>query len=424
MEWTRGWYASIVVVCLALAVVVQTGTTEAGARMRASMLQPSPSPSDGAAPVACFDITRRTGLLLEVDATCSSESETGEALSSYRWDWGDGREGDGATAAHTYSSCPRAQAVVTLTVSDVLGGTDEVSADVTLEDFDHDEDGLFACRERAQLTSDKRRDDDGDGLSDLVESEWWRLRDEVFCGRVCDFPDPIERDIYVEIDWMASGGRPYRFSSNMVDSFVSSFSAHGISLHVDQGSLGGGNRIAFEASTSFDTSTSDDADRYYNDVEGDGFARVRRGVFHYVLSVHGLSGDPGCSVAGLGEIPQRNPRKFGDLVVIFRNCLGGRSISVDAALAHVFMQELGHNLFGPIEPAEDRWQCPGSSVTDRYHDRFYGYAMWPLLGGGGSTYHPNRWNNDMNDMGEGIVEKLGSRARVNKLFELGHDLCS
>ncbi len=212
---------------------------------------------------------------------------------------------------------------------------------------------------------------------------------------------------------LASTGS-YRFPRGLVKGFRQTFAEHGITLHIDQGKFGGGDSLEFESSTSF-TTGDDDVDRYYNTK----FREPRRGIFHYVLMVNSLAGNPSCTIPALGEVPIWRPKKYGDLVVIFRGCLFDNG---NEGLRNAFLQELGHNLFGAIEPAEDRYKC-SSSGTDHYHDKYYGYAMYPYLSGGGSTYHPNRWNTDMKDMGDAIRAKFDYKERVNKLFALTDSTC-
>lgn len=402
VSWSR-IFGGVAAACAGVAVLLgAAGRAETGSWLQ----DPSPTASTGA-PEACFQVVARKGLRLSLDAGCSRDPH-GEAL-AYGWDLGDGETASGPLVDHTYGACPRTSSLVALTVTDASGASDAHSRVFDLADLDRDGDRLHACRERGQATSDRRIDTDRDGLDDLVESRWWGRRERVFCGLACSFPNPARRDIYVEVDHM------HRLPGPIVDGLRDTFAAHDIDLHVDQGRLGGGGHLRFRASTSFDTSATDDVDRYYNKR----FARVRRGVFHYMLIVHSLAGDPGCSIGGLGEVPDRDGRRFGDLVVIFGGCLADRG---SGAWIHVFLQELGHNLFGRIDPIEDAYPC-SSTGRDRYHDRYHGYAMWPLLGGGGATYHPNRWEVDMRGMGRGIVDKLGSTKRVNKIFEFGYRPC-
>lgn len=372
-------------------------------------------------PTPCFEIAAKRGLAVTVDASCSRG--TGDL--DYSWEWGDGSVSNGGPQTmHVYSVCPSGRFEIVLTVTDDTAPA-ATSRTVAVTDGDRDGDRLARCLEQQQGTSDRTRDWDGDGLTDLVESVWWNRRDSVYCGRACAYPDPIARDIYVEVDRMRTpDGHPHshRIAGPVVDAITEEFARNQVLIHVDQGRFGGGEALRHDTYFSWDSSKTDHADRYYNSINGRGFTQERRGIFHYVVVAHTFAGDPGCDIVGLGEAPTGHEKRYGDFVVIFRACLDGYGDEA-AGLVHVLLQELGHNLFGLIQPEGDRFPCPRTTGVDPWHDRFHGYAMWPYLGGGGRTYHPNRWAEDMDDMDRSIREKLGARYHVNKLFIPGPSAC-
>ncbi|HVF53880.1 MAG TPA: PKD domain-containing protein [Actinomycetota bacterium] len=367
-------------------------------------------------PDACFE-TRRSALEVAVDATCTVVA--GDMPPTYAWEWGDGSPmGSGQTAHHRFDVCPRGDFTIVLTVTAADGSSDRAERQIVVADRDRDGDALPACREELQGTTDGRTDWDRDGLSDLTESRWFDRRKRIFCGRSCAYPNPVGKDIFVEVDRMrtpAGHSHGHGFPQSIVRSMRRTFLDHGIDIHFDQGRFGGGNLIPHDDLLSFELAPGDDVDRLYNGTRSKGFSRERRGFFHYVIVGHGLAGSP-CDIMGLGEAPVEDLRRYGDLVVIFRDCLERSSVDEMSGLVHIFLQELGHNLFGAIEPRADRYPCSGSGF-DRYHDRYQGYAMWPFLGGGGMTYHPGRWSTDMHDMGRSIKAKVGFDRNVNKLFE-------
>ncbi len=82
--------------------------------------------SANAAPVAAFSKTV-SKLALSVDASDSADSDG--TIASYAWDFGDGSNGTGKTASHTYQSADTYS--VRLTVTDNDGTTDTVTHDVT-----------------------------------------------------------------------------------------------------------------------------------------------------------------------------------------------------------------------------------------------------------------------------------------------------
>jgi hypothetical protein len=83
---------------------------------------------------------------------------------------------------------------------DYAGTYDPSSVDI-------DGDNLTRAQELSQGTSDTSKDTDGDGLDDFTESHWYPNRSGVFCGSSeCTYPDPVKKDLYVEVDWMKEPG--------------------------------------------------------------------------------------------------------------------------------------------------------------------------------------------------------------------------
>lgn len=79
-------------------------------------------------PVASF-VLRATNLLVEVDATLSSDPDGG--VLTYAWDWGDGTAaGVGVVASHEYAAA--GDYIITLTVTDPAGATGTASQTVTV----------------------------------------------------------------------------------------------------------------------------------------------------------------------------------------------------------------------------------------------------------------------------------------------------
>ena len=101
---------------------------------------------------------------------------------------------------------------------------------------DLDDDGLNASQETVQGTSNSQKDTDGDGLNDLIESQWYPQRDDVFCGTSCAYPDPLAKDLYIEIDWMKdSSNRTLKPSPSQIGFVENMFENNDINLHVDTG---------------------------------------------------------------------------------------------------------------------------------------------------------------------------------------------
>lgn len=99
------------------------------------------------------------------------------------------------------------------------------------------------------------RDYDQDGLSDYVESAYFPDRNDVFCDTtvnpyVCAYPNPLEKDIYVEVDWMDDGTTEYKPTSTQLSMVESMFDDQDINIHFDTGQYGGGQEIPISLSNS------------------------------------------------------------------------------------------------------------------------------------------------------------------------------
>lgn len=301
-------------------------------------------------PTACFTQSPLPGLALRFES-CSTDPD-GDALVSM-WDFGDGATGQGDVVVHSFP-CPGGTFQVVLTVTDGLTGYATAADSVTLADADVDLDGLPVCREALQSTSDNDRDTDDDALSDLVESRWWPLRQAVFCQRAtCPtaderLPDPIHKDVYVELDHMGADHLP---DADDLDRIVDVFARMGIGnpdgypgirIHLDAGSargerydIGGGESIPHVDHVGASDGDCDDYDwGAFDAIKEDHFDPTRARVFHYAVWAH-LQED-GC--------PESSGRSRGigasDLIIT----LGGfRRHGSDDERVGTFIHELGHN---------------------------------------------------------------------------------
>jgi len=82
-------------------------------------------------PVANFTWTADY-LTVSVDASASYDPDPDGSIFEYVWDWGDGSDGSGVTAVHTYAMA--GVYTITLTVVDNLGSTGSLSKDVPVEE--------------------------------------------------------------------------------------------------------------------------------------------------------------------------------------------------------------------------------------------------------------------------------------------------
>ncbi len=216
---------------------------------------------------------------------------------------------------------------------------------VTLDSSDTDGDLLAKGYEVAQGTSDNDTDTDGDGIDDFKESVWYGDRADVFCGSSeCTYPDPIRKDLYVEVDWMKnpSTNESYKPTATQLTSVVNAYLTHGIHAHFDTGQYGGGNELPTYVSELEFVPDSEDPD-FFNIKNGDGvsdpnFSSMRRGVWHYMITgyktyVKGTNASTGASYPGdddaliaIGRVKELVPT------------------GQDTAIAGTIMHELGHNL--------------------------------------------------------------------------------
>lgn len=114
--------------------------------------------------------------------------------------------------------------------------------------FDVDGDGLTGAEEQGQGTSDNEIDTDDDGLSDLVESisynPYYAL---MFCKQTSPFPcanpHPLEKDLFIEIDWMNDGTTAFKPTSTQLNLVKTMLENKGINVYLDLGEYGGGNAL-------------------------------------------------------------------------------------------------------------------------------------------------------------------------------------
>ncbi len=170
-------------------------------------------------------------------------------------------------------------------------------------------------------------DPDFDGLNNIEEcyTDKWNS-------------SPIKRDIFIEYDWIESAtsnksaNKPTKENSNQL---IEVFSDHDITLHLDNGSLGGGEMIPFIS----DFSMSDLRDMYWDYFLHNDMNNPRKGIFHWCLvSDYGpYPGLPGFAVVGWDhldsfeisaqKIKEKHPFKSKGYII-----------------ASITMHELGHNL--------------------------------------------------------------------------------
>jgi hypothetical protein len=197
-------------------------------------------------------------------------------------------------------------------------------------------------------------DTDSDGINDHTETHRFNT-------------DINIQDIFVEVDWMEDASHSHRPETQAFENAINVFASHNIVLHIDDGSMGGGesiphfytkiehpNGLLFDDSwyigiDAFDLFNIRDGDPL--DLNSDGikngpyFEYNRRDIFHYALIAHNR----------LTYIPETESwemrdNTFGittggrhDYLLLFGTAIENEP---DIELWEVFIHELGHNLVG------------------------------------------------------------------------------
>lgn len=235
-------------------------------------------------------------------------------------------------------------------LGDLLPGTP------TLMDIDGD--GVDSVKEQFQGTVDSNPDTDGDGIDDYKESVWFTHRNGVFCGiSECAYPDPLKKDVFIEIDWMSDGSanRLFKPSSTQLAYIRSMFSSKDINIHLDTGQFGGGGVLTgYMHALPIDDSPGVVDFGDFKDG-GDGvpshFATNRRYIWKYLIYGYGLTkdGDPNypdiSGSTGIAEVS-------GDDIFVAGGVIQDTTglVSADRAIANTIAHEIGHTLC--LSPAQ------------------------------------------------------------------------
>lgn len=211
---------------------------------------------------------------------------------------------------------------------------------------DADNDGLTSEKELIQGTSDFSKDSDNDGLSDYTESQWNTTRDDVFCHpttNYCEYPDPLQQDIYIETDWMqrpGGGGFSTKPSTTQVDLVKTAFANKGIKAHFDTGQLGGGDELPYEDSIYYlPESGEKDLYDYRDGEEGESqnFDTNRKDIYHYMISADEIA----YNASGVSNTAADESIVAYGYVKDHPEAYEG---TFDTAIAGTIIHELGHGL--------------------------------------------------------------------------------
>jgi hypothetical protein len=214
---------------------------------------------------------------------------------------------------------------------------------------DGDSDGLYDDDELLQGTSDDLADTDGDGLDDHKESQLNANRDDIFCNIAvtsCAYPDPLQRDIYVETDWMVKpggGGYSMQPTSTHTDPIVEAFAKESVNIYFDTGQYGGGNEISYieDLQITPESAVTDLYDfRDGEEGQSQNLATNRKDIWRYLVLGYNYGEYPtstGANFAGSDEF-------FVSYGLLKDNPSGFGYVSFDTALSGTIIHELGHSL--------------------------------------------------------------------------------
>lgn len=194
-------------------------------------------------------------------------------------------------------------------------------------------------------------DSDGDGLSDYVESTSFPDRDNVFCNTTvnpyaCAYPDPLKKDIYLEVDWMVNGTESYKPNTAQIAKVVDGLNDNGYEVHIDTGQLGGGNALSsFTDYLPMDPAAT--SMNFFKIKDGDSsqslqpnFNPDRKGIWRYLISGYRYNESPtssGASFAGSDNV-----------FVSYGMIEDGQSSygysDLNTAIAGTIVHEVGHSL--------------------------------------------------------------------------------
>jgi hypothetical protein len=234
---------------------------------------------------------------------------------------------------------------------------------IDISELDIDNDDLNRSQELAQGTSDTNQDTDGDGLSDLIESQWYSSRNSVFCGSECAYPNPTQKDLYVEIDWMkepGTNGRSFKPNSTQINSVRNAYAAKDIIAHFDTSQYGGGNELpSYTQSLRFvpDTGHID----FYDYKNGSGsiaanFSPSRNKIWHYLISGYKYYEFPDSS--GASYTSDDDSFISTGLIKDGQSTFG--YLDFDTALSGSIIHELGHSLC--LSPTQDYSNHPQQCI--------------------------------------------------------------
>ncbi|MBU0591121.1 hypothetical protein KKF81_05535 [Candidatus Micrarchaeota archaeon] len=290
---------------------------------------------------------------------------------------------------------------------------------------DDDHDGLTVLEEMQIGTDERNPDTDGDGLLDGWEAKG------VFKNKllVVDLPlmgaDPLHKDLFVEIDWMVDATHSHKPKAASLQRVVNVFRDHGINLHFDEGSFGGGNQITHQTGHVWSLyDFGDDAaarqaytaagNQYLFDIKKNNFDPNRIGIFYYALF-----SDYQPSSSGQAEMG-------GNFYVALDD---GASVTVESG---TIMHEFGHTLqLGHGGRLSNELEYDNSNYKPNYHsimNYFYQFGGIPSINpadpNGDFLYTLDYSEEELPDLDENtLVELVGINWPTNNNY-VGYYSCA
>ena len=166
-------------------------------------------------------------------------------------------------------------------------------------------------------------DPDGDSLNNIEEC----FTDEYESN-------PFHRDIFLEFDWAESlpGNPSNKPQPDYIEQMIEAFNEHDITLHMDDGSLGGGEEVPFVTNFSY----GDLRDFYWDYFLHNNLSNPRKGIFHYCF-IYAYGPGPGFSFYGWDNLDS-----FAISAQKIKN--NHPNIERDWIVMEVTFHELGHTL--------------------------------------------------------------------------------
>lgn len=205
-------------------------------------------------------------------------------------------------------------------------------------------------------------DPDKDGLNNVEEYltyEWGS--------------NPFKKDIFIEVDVMDPS---YKLDEQQKQKMISRFAEHNISLHIDDGWMGGGEVIEKHDYVNYATLSN----LYWRYFLHNDPLNWRKGVFRYVI----LSDSLFKNYPGFVFIGWDDADSFALSMGYYKNHTPG--LLRDRVLVRVFMHELGHTLglFNEVFPGIDNQSCVFPFIKGRVIYRNYQSCMnyqyaWRIL---------------------------------------------